>query len=236
MTDKDKNTSIEYILSQGFVKPLTTWDRVTKMHRVLGWKFIFWDLSYSLTFVFVTLLGIIFLYYHAPINDYPYAVAVGFSPILFLLIMLFAEMNERACGLYQLKQTCLYTSRQITTLRCIYYSVVGIVFAVCITAFSTDNATQFFSVLPLCLAGLFLCAAMKLTIIRWTHSKWAIAVSCVMWLLVNIVLPLTLGERWEIILSSVPIIFTIIFAMASVAVFMYQTNKMLTEENSYAIA
>jgi len=236
MTDKDKNASIEYILSQGFVKPLTPWERITKIHRVLGWKFIFWDLSYSLTFVFVMLLGIVFLYRHAPISDYPYSVAAFFSPILFLLIMLFSEMNERACGLYELKQTCRYTSRQITALRCIYYSIVGIVVAVFITAFSTDNATQFFSILPLCLAGLFLCATMKLTVIRLTHSKWAIAASSVIWLFVNIALPLIFSERWEIALSSIPIVFTIIFATASVAVFMYQTNKMLTEENSYAIA
>lgn len=236
MTDEKKNASIDYILAQGFVKPPTFWECITKMHRTLGWKFIFWDFSYTVIFVCVTLLGITFLFHHAPVQDFPYSVAFVFSPVLFLLIMLFAEMNERACKLYELKQTCRYTSRQVTALRCIHYSVVGMAFAVFVTAFATDTTAQFFRVLPLCLGGLFLCAAIELSVVRLTHSKWAVAISSAVWLVLNLALPLAFGTRWETFLSSIPIVFTIIFAAAGAAVFVHQTNKMLTEENSYATA
>ena len=236
MTDKDKNASIEYILSQGFVEPTTLRERIIKMHRVLGWKFIFWDFSYSLIFVCVTLLGVMFLLRHMPTNYYPHSIAVGFSPVLFLLIMLFAEMSERACGLYELKQTCRFTSRQITALRCIYYSIAGIGFAILVTAFTTDSTSQFFRILPLCLGGLFLCAVVKLSIIRLAHNKWAIPLVSAVWLLLNIALPLIFGERWEVLLPSIPLFITIIFAISGVVMFIYQTNKMLSEEKNYAIA
>ena len=235
MNEKEKNASIEYILARGLVKPPTPWERISKMHRVLGLKFIFWDLSYSIIFVSVTLLGVTFMLQHAPM-DYPYSLALGFSPLLFLLIILFSELNERACGLYELKQTCRYTSRQITALRCIYYSLAGMAFTVIVAAFAAESTTQFFKVLPLCLGGLFLCAATSLSVIRLTHNRWNIVVLSVAWVFINLSLPIALRENWELFLSGLQLVFTIAFMMAGAAVFMYQTNKMLMEGKQYAIA
>jgi len=236
MTDNQKNASIEYILAHGFVKPPTFWQRASNMHGALGWKCIFWDLSYSMIFVTVTLFVTAFLLYFMPISYYQYSVAVGFSPVLFVLIVLLAEINERACGLYELKQTCHYTSRQITALRCIYYSVAGVVFAVAVTAFSSASTACFFRILPLCLGGLFLCATAELSVIRLTLSKWAVAICSAVWLIINLALPILLGQRWEAFLSSLPLVFTIAFMIAGAAVFLHQTNKMLMEENRYAAA
>ena len=172
---------------------------------------------------------------HAPM-DYAYSVALGFSPLLFLLVMLFAEINERACDLYELKQTCRYTSRQITALRCIYYSLAGMAFAVIVATFAAENAIQFFKLLPLCLAGLFLCAAIGLSVIRLSHSKWTIAVFSIAWVCINLTLPLTLGSNWELFLSGLPLAITIAFMVVVAAVFIYQINKMLMEGKQYAIA
>jgi len=229
MTDNQKDTSIEYILKQGFTKPPSLRERITKMHRVLGWRFIFWDLSYSIIFVFVTLLATMFLFRHVPVYYFQYSVAVGFSPILFVLITLLVEINERACSLYQLKQTCRYTSRQITALRCIYYSLAGVAFAIAVAALSSENTANFFRILPLCLGVLFLCATLELSVLRLSHSKWTIAGFSVVWMLINFSLPVIFGGRWEAFLSNLPLIFTVIFMIMCAIVFMYQTNKMLTE-------
>ena len=235
MIDKNENASIEYILAQGLVKPPIFRERVSKMFRVLGPKFIFWDLSYSLIFASITILGITVLFFHAPM-DYQYSVAILFSPVLFLIIMLFAEMNERSCGLCELKQACRYTPRQITALRCICYSVVGVVFVVIVTAVFTENITQFLRLLPLCLCGLFLCALAELFVMRLSQSKWIVAVFSALWMLVNLMLPFVMRERWELFLSGLPLVFTIAFALFSAAGFIYQTNKMLLEEKFYAYA
>ena len=222
MMDKDKNASIEYILAQGFVKPPTFWERVLKMFRVLGWRFIFWDLNYSLIFTSVTLLGVVHLFRHAPI-DFQYSFVFGLSPKMFLIIVLFAEINERMCGLYELKQTCRYTSRQITALRCICYSVVGVVFAVSITAFSAEDVPNFFRLLPLCLSGLFLFATIELLVIRFSQSKWSIAIFSSVWIFANLALLFIFQEYWEIFLSNLPLAFTIVFAITGALAFAYQT-------------
>jgi len=204
------------------------------MHHMLGWRFIFWDLSYSLIFAAVTLLGLGFLFHHAPL-DFQHSVAFGFSPVLFLLIVLVAELSERTCNLYELKQTCIYTSRQISALRCICYSVAGVAFAVFITAFSTENMAQFLRLLPLCLSGLFLCAAAELTVMRLSRSKWAIAAFSTLWMLGNLTLPFALGERWELFLSGLPLVLTIMFAALGATGFIYQSNKMLSEEKKVCL-
>jgi len=236
MTNNEKNTSIEYILTQGFVTPPTFWERVTKMHRVLGWRFIFWDLSYSIIFVFVIQSALMFLFRNVSLEYMQYSVAVGFAPMLFILITLLAEISERACGLYELKQTCRYTSRQITALRCIYYSLAGVGFAVFVSAFASDSTAHFVRILPLCLGVLFLSATLELSIMRQWQGKWCIAVFSGIWLVVNCMLPIALGARWEVFLSSLPLVITIIFMAAGGLVFMYQINKMLMEEQNYAIA
>lgn len=233
--ESKKNSSIEYIVARGFVKPPTFLERLKKMHRQLGWRFIFWDMNYSIIFSTITLLGIWFIFTHAPM-DFRYSVAFGFSPVLFLLIVLFSEMSERACCLYHLKQTYLYTSRQISALRCIYYSLAGVVFAVLVTAFSAGSVVQFSRLLPLCLGGLFLCAVSELAVMRFSRNRWAIAAFSVLWVIVNTALPFTFGARWELLLSGIPATFTIAFAVLGAAGFICQTNKMLTEEKHYAYA
>ena len=235
VTENKKNASINYILDQGLVKPPTLWQCITKMHRVLGWRFIFWDINYSIIFASVSLLAMTFLFFYAP-SDLRYSAAFGFSPVMFLLIILVSEMNERACRLYTVKQTCRYTSRQISALRCIYYSIAGVAFATIIVAVSTENIAQFLRLLPLCLGGLFLCAAIELSVLRLSHSKWSIAVFTLGWMIINAILPIMFFEHWERFLSGLPLVFTITFALAGAAMFMYQTTKMLTEEKQYAIA
>ena len=235
MTDNDKNKSIEYILAQGFVAPPTLKERIATIHNLFDLKLIFWNLNYSIIFAFVTTLAVLFLFRHAPV-DFRYSVAVGLSPLTFLSIVLFAEITERNCTLYELKQTCRYTSRQITALRCICYSIVGVVFAVGITAFSTAGLWQFFRLLPLCLGGLFLFATIELLVIRFLRGNWSVAIFSGMWILANLALPLIFREQWETFLLNLPPTLTATFAIACALSFAYQTNTIFTEENHHVTA
>jgi len=235
LTDNEKKASIEYILNRGFIKPQTFWGRISKMYHVVGIRCIFWDLSYSLIFATITLLGFIFLFLGVPIN-FEHSAAFAFSPILFLLIILFSEMSDRACGIYELKQTCHYTSRQMTALRCFCHSALGIPFAVLVTVFSTENVVQFFRLLPLCLGGVFFCATIELSVIRFTRNKWTIAAFPIIWIFMNLALTLIFWDDWELFLAGLPVAFTISFAIVCAAVFIYQISKLLKEGNHYAIA
>lgn len=235
MDKKTKNASIEYILFQGLVKPQTARERIAEMLRTIGFRFIFWDTGYSLFFTAVTLAVVFVLFSFAP-DDYRCSAAIAVAPLFFLLITMFAETSERVCGLYELKQTCRYTIRQITALRVICYSVVGFVFTAVIAAISTDSGYEFLALFPLCLSALFLCAALSISFMHFLHGKWVNAVFSAIWVFVNIVIPFSLGQKWEMVLREMPIAFSVVLAVLGGAAFAYQTSKMLSEVKKYAIA
>lgn len=235
MNEKMKNASIEYILSRGLVRPQTTRERIAEMLRTIGLRFIFWDTGYSLFFTAVTLAGVLMLFGLAP-DAYRCSAAVAVAPLMFLLITLFAETSERSCGLYELKQTCRYTIRQITALRVVCYSVVGSVFTAVIAAISAEGGHQFLSLFPLCLSALFICAVFGLSAMRFLRGKWVNAAFSAVWMFVNIALPFSLSEEWEAVLRKMPIAFSVALAVLGAAALAYQISKMLSEGTKYAVA
>lgn len=230
-----KNASIDYILSQGLVKPQTTTEKITEMLRTVGFRFIFWDTGYSLFFAAATLAVVLVLFSFAP-NDYRCSAAIAVAPLFYLLITLFAETSERASGLYELKQTCRFTIQQIAALRIIGYSVVGFVFTAVIAAISTDSGYEFLSLFPLCLSALFLCVILSISFIRFLHSKWANAMFSAIWVFINCAIPFLLGERWELLLREMPFAVSIVLAVLGGALLVYQISKMMSGVKKYAIA
>jgi hypothetical protein len=235
MNENAKDASIAYILSQGLVKPRSTQDKITEMIRTMGFRFIFWDTGYSLFFTLLSLAVLITLFSLVP-DSYHCSAAIACAPMLFLLITLFAETSEQACGLFELKQTCRYTVTQITTLRVICYSFAGVVFTVIITAASAAGAYEFLSLFPLCLSALFLCAVLEISVMRAVRGKWTNAAYASVWIFVNILLPLSLGEAWESLLRTMPLAVSAALAVASILVFGYQISIMPAEGKKHAAA
>jgi hypothetical protein len=239
MNEQEKNRSIDYILSQGLVKPQTTRARIAEMLRTMGVRYIFWDIGYSLFFALITLAVAVVLFALVP-NDiennknYLYSSAVTVAPLLFLLITAFAETSERFCGLYELKQTCRYTIRQITALRVICYSLAGVVFTAVISLVNATDAANFLSLFTLCLAALFICASISLAAIRYLRNNWFTAVYSFLWVFVNIAL--SFSPNWERTLSGVPLIISAILTVFGGLLLIYQISKMLSEGKTYAVA
>lgn len=230
-----KKASIEYILSQGLVKPQTAREKIAEMLRAIGFRFLFWDTGYSLFFAAITLTVVLVLFSLTP-DNYRCSAAIAVAPLVFLLINLFAETQERACGLYELKQTCRYTIQQITALRVICYSAVGFVFTAVIATISADSGDEFLSLFPLCLFALFFCATLSISFMRFFHGKWVHAVFAAVWVFVNFVIPFSLGEQWEALLRETPVVLSVVFAVLGGAALAYQISKMLSEVKKYAAA
>jgi hypothetical protein len=222
MNEQDKNASIDYILSQGLTKPQTAWGRIAEMTRAMGWRHIFWDTGYSLFFAALTFAVVLFVFAFASEN-HRYAAA-------------FAETSERACGLFELKQTCRYTIRQITALRVVCYSVVGVVSTVLISLVSARGAYDFLSLFALCLSALLLCAVLSLATMRVSRVKWLTAAFSAAWVFTNIALPTALVGEWERALAGVPIVLSAAVAAICAAAFAWQISRMLSEVEKYASA
>ena len=235
MNEKEKNASIDYILSRGLVKPQSAWTQIAEMYRAIGLRSIFWDTGYSLFFTAVTLAVVLVVFAVTPEN-LRYSAAVAVAPLMFLLITLFAETSERACGLYGLKQTCRYTIRQIAALRAVCYSVAGVAFTAVIAAISAKGVYEFFSIFPLCLSALFICAALSLSVARFSRGKWAYAAYSAVWVFASIALPFSLDEKWEQFLAGVPVALSVVIVIIGMAVLAYQISKILSEVDHYAVA
>jgi hypothetical protein len=233
MNDKEKNASIEYILSQGLVQPQTARSRITEMIRVIGFRYIFWDMRYSLFFIAVTAGAIVALFINSP-DHYRYSASIVVAPLLFLLISVFDEITERSFGIYELKQTCRYTIRHITALRMMCYGIVGTVFTALITVMSTGSAYEFLSIFPLCLAALSICAGLSLTVMCHIRSKWVCTGFSSAWVFLNLVPAAFRIEAWEAFLRGFPVAVSCVIAAAGFVLFALQISKMLSEVNRHA--
>ncbi|MDR0294282.1 MAG: hypothetical protein LBH95_09055 [Oscillospiraceae bacterium] len=235
MNEREKNASIAYILSQSPLKPRPARARAAGMLRAIGLRYIFWDTGYSLFFAAVTLAAVTALFLAAP-GEYRYSAAVAVAPLLFLLTSAFAETSERADGLYELKQTCRYTIRQIAALRVLCYSVAGAAFTAVVAAAGAKDGYEFISLFPLCLSALFACAALSLAAMRFLRGKWGGAAFLAAWAFVSAALPFSLGERWETLLGGTPAAISAVIAVTGAAALAVQLSKMLSEADKYAAA
>jgi hypothetical protein len=233
MTDKDR--SIEYILDHGLVRPKTAREQASDIIRIFGFRFIFWDTEYSLTFTAITTALILAVFAIAP-NDYRCSATVAVAPLLYLLIAVFTETAERTSGLYELKQACRYTTRQITALRTVCYSVVGTVYTAVVALISAVSVSEFVTMFSLGLLALFVCAVPQLTLTRFVRYKWVNALYAAVWVFLNVALPFRLGAVWEKTLAGIPIAVALGVSVAGAAIIVCQIKKMLTEVKPYAHA
>lgn len=235
MNEKEKNISIDLILDRGLNEPRTAGERISTMLKDLGLRFIFWDTGYSLFFAALTLIFAFGLFMLAP-DHYRTSAAVAVSPLLLLFAVTFAETSERLGGLYEIKQTCRYTIRQIAALRIVCYCMFGTVFAVVVSFFGADREFGFASLLPLCLSALFVYSASCLCVMHRIRNRWSYAAFSSIWILATISLPFSFGERWEHMLQSLPTFVSIGFAGIGAALFVWQISKMLREVDHHAVA
>lgn len=235
MNEREKNASIDYILARGLVKPQRARERIAEMARALGLRFIFWDTGYSLLFAAVTVAMVVAVFAFTP-RDYRRSAAVGAAPLAFLIITLFAEVSERAGGLYELKQTCRYTVRQVAALRALCYSTVGVAFTAVVAAASASGAREFASLFPVCLSALFICAVLGLSVMRFIRAQWAYAAYSAVWVSFSLTFPLALGQSWENALRDAPVALSAALAAVGAGIFIHQISRMLSEVKVYAVA
>jgi hypothetical protein len=205
------------------------------MINTLGFRFIFWDAAYSICLAALSAACMFILLFFIP-GEYSYSASVALSPMLSMLITFFTETAERTDGLYELKHTCRYTIRQITALRTLCFSAVGVVFTSLVTALAANSAGEFFRLLLLSLSMLFICAFIQLSALRSRRGKRLLAAVSIAWALVNAALPLRTNGHWESFLRGCPAAIAAAVMILSLAAFCVQFKKMFMEVRTYAVA
>lgn len=234
--NQDKNESIEFILTHGLQKPKSSWSKMIETVRMIGYRNIFWDTAYGLYITIITLAIACIIFISLP-EQFLFTLATITAPVIYLIILVFAEMSERINGLYELKKTCHYTILQMTTIRIIAYSLIGFMLTILIVLFSAGNGNEFLLLFSLCLFALSICATLSLSLISLFNGKWLFAIFASAWIFLNVIIPFLLGiEKWESLLREMPITIAFILAVVGCLLLVYRLNKIFTEVKNYAVA
>ncbi len=235
MTLTDRQASIEYILEKGLITRETVWERARLILRRMGLRLVFWDTAYSLVFLILTLGTAAAVAWLAP-SGWSRTLTVACSPAVFVIIVTVTELVERFDGLYGLRQTCHFTSRQVTAVRVMCYSAVGAVAAGLIAWLSADTWRDFLSLLPLGLGALFFSAVTNLFLLAARRPVWLTALVAAGWLAVVAGPPAALGPLWENFLASLSTAVTSLVCLIGAVILLWQIARLLTERRPYVVA
>jgi hypothetical protein len=235
LIDRRRDESVSRILSRGLASPPTMRGQIASMARCMSLRHVFWDASFGFILAALTAALIIMITAISPDSDRRAALIVAI-PSLYLALSAFVETAERFGSLYELKRSCRFTICQITALRTQCFAAAGVAPCAIGVWITSADSQGFMSLMCLCLAALFVCAAASLAVMRWSRRRWAYAVFAAAWTVVSLAMPRCLGGAWSAFLAGVPALASLAVAVAGAALAAAQTRSILLEVKPYAYA
>ncbi|MCL2426771.1 MAG: hypothetical protein FWD05_10610 [Oscillospiraceae bacterium] len=245
ITPEERSRAINDILDKGLVVPVSTPIFLRNMVKELGFGVMFRGAlpGIFLSFLIVTLYVLLTTLYVATIPSHwspyllwnHYALLFLFSPILFIGLTISTEAAERmrGSGLYELKMTFRYTTRQITAFKLLCFSFSGAIFAVIggdvLNSISaTGNILQSVS---LSLSAVFLCTLLIVHTMRRFRAGWWVGAT--IWITLAL-LPMIINMQWwEEFLAHLPPALILGVALVAFILFLREI-KIITREVHYA--
>lgn len=224
-TNREKEKAIENILSQGLSKHDSIWDFFCKMYSSLGLKFIFFDISQAIIMAIAITIGFSLLYALSS-EQYMYSKLFVLSPLFFITVIFFTEFIERNDRLYDLKMTLKYNIQQIIIFRVLCYSLISIVICVLISG-SVLASYNFLRAVSISLSALFICALLTIYVMRRFKGHWIPLTSFAVWISIVFIPVLIFGERWELLLSQIPIGITIAVGVIGFVLYLIELKKLI---------
>lgn len=224
-TNREKEKAIENILSQGLSKPDGLWDFCHRIYCSLGFKFVFFDISQAIIMAFTTTIGFILLYALSS-QQHIYSMLFAVSPLFFTTVVFFTEFVEKNNALYELKMTFKYTTQQVIIFRILCYSLISMILCIFISIGMLDKY-NFLRIASITLSALLICALLTLYIMRHFKGRWIHFTSLMVWGSTTFLPVLILGERWELLLSQIPIGITIIAAVIGFILYLMEIKKLI---------
>jgi len=238
ITPEERDRAIGNILSEGLTQPVTTPRFFLNMWRSLGFHVIFHGalpailLSIIFAFGYIGLISLQSARLNlAWIN---HSLLFLFAPALFIWLTLSTEAIERFDGIYDLKMTCRYTIRQITALRLVCFSIIGMLFALVgsLVLFDTIGSGYFLQMLSLALASLFFCTFMIVHIMRRFNKGWYIGT--LLWLFFATLPIMLFGAEWNNLLTHLPPALALGITVVTSLLFLREIKIISKEVSVYA--
>ncbi|MDR2929771.1 MAG: hypothetical protein LBV06_02525 [Propionibacteriaceae bacterium] len=235
MTLSDRQASIDYILEKGLLTRDTALDKARMLIRRLGPRLLFGDGPLVIVFSLLAIGATALTAACAP-DQWRHSVAVGCSPITFLVIAAVSEAVDRASRVYEVRQTCYFTVAQVTAVRVMCLGSAGVLVTALVAGLAATDAGDFWHLLLLAVAALSICAVGQLMIVARRHRLTLSIGLIVAWLGLGSGLPLVVGSTWEHFLASLSWVVAVAVCVVCVALVVWRAIRTLTESRYHAFA
>lgn len=207
-TEEEKNKSIQTILATGMPKPQKISSALLYLWHSIGFQGLFFGVG-DCVFLSVLSSALLWVYlFSSLVSNQSILCVLLFlaSPFLYALLHVLTIWKEIMTRTYELKMTCRYSVRQITTLRMLIFGGVSAVLAIIISTgvwLMVSKEISILRMMSISFSALFLFAAIQL-FIEW---KWKAPTSLfftpIFWTALSVLL-LAVGEPAEHLIFEIP--------------------------------
>ena len=124
---KEKTAIIQAIVEQGLRTPQTMKNQLKELILCIGYLNLIRDMGDVLLIVLMLGLGILSVVVIGLGDSLLHTVGYAFAPAIYGLLALITECKERMLGLYDIKMTCKYSLHQLTAVKLLLFSFIGII-------------------------------------------------------------------------------------------------------------
>ena len=220
-TRVEKNIAINDIIEKGLYPKKTLFQSILSLHNKIGFRYILGDISdiIVVTLLLSTLLNYVLLIYGSRnILNYTFMT----SPIFYIILSLLTELKEKNLNMYELKMTCKYTLKEITALRLLYYSLLGIVFSsVASSLVILKFRIELLDIILVSLLGLSIASLLVIVIMKYVKPKYRYFIFFTQWILLFVIPNNIFGSDLNDLLKDLPhiVILIIIFILSGIYLF-----------------
>ncbi len=230
-TKEEKEKAINKIISNGMTPQENFIQRIVNLYMHIGTKYIFGDILDCLIIAITSTVLIYFFSLSFRIMNTELSTTFAISPIFYIILTLATEWKEKMSHLYELKMTCKYTVKQITAIRLLCFSALGVLFSSLMSMgysliFTNESLLDIFIV---SLLGLLINSLLALGVMLYGNRRNSHNILIGLWFAVFLLPPVIWGKGWNVFLGELPYLLITVLILIMAAIYLLGIKKLITE-------
>lgn len=222
-SDFEIDKSVEYICEKGKIKKHGFFVFLHDMTKGLGFANVFYGIRDAMLlagFVFALLCAWISVIFESEARNTAVIASFAFAPGVFITMFLLSYIKEKTSLTYSVKMTCKYTVNHLLAYRMFVFSLVGAVAdAVYVLLICIKTDLSYITLLCVSLASLFLFSLALIFAVLRFNSILAPVTLLIVWLTVNGLMWIFLGDFYGTLLQQVPVWIYVVSAIAAAVIY-----------------
>lgn len=233
--DLEIKDQINYIVEKGVKKKESFYSHIRNMYKSIGFKNLFHDLS-ELIFIGLLCIAILTILVISVWNNMYlkeesiYAFIFIISPLFYLITSVFSFINMRENNTYEIEMVCKYNVYQISSLRMLVFSSIATLINMVIILI-IHSKIEIIKGFMISITSLFLFSIIflySMTKIKKIRMKYMVIF---VWVILNIVLSVLDINKYNNILSNIPMSVYIIVSIGCICLYVKKIRYLLQYRN-----